>query len=80
MRSVKNEKLKLDRQKIQLIIGNFVKYENQIYKITQLIDFNEVIGVNIKNNEAIRLLIEYIKPIPNNSIKNNESCPKLTLW
>ena len=41
MRSVKNEKLKLDRQKIQLIIGNFVKYENQIYKITQLIDFNE---------------------------------------
>ena len=71
MRSVKNEKLKLDRQKIQLIIGNFVKYENQIYKITQLIDFNEVIGVNIKNNEAKRLLIEYIKPIPNNSIKNN---------
>lgn len=71
MTSIKNEKLKLNRQKVQLIIGNFVKYESQIYKITQLIDFNEVIGVNIKTNDAKRLLIEYIKPIPNNMIKDN---------
>lgn len=71
MTSIKNEKLKLNRQKVQLIIGNFVKYESQIYKITQLIDFNEVIGVNIKTNDAKRLLIEYIKPIPNNMLKNN---------
>jgi putative transposase len=71
MTSIKNEKLKLDRQKVQLIIGNFVKYESQIYKITQLIDFNEVIGVNIETNDAKRLLIEYIKPIPNNMIKDN---------
>lgn len=71
MTTMKNEKLKLDRQKVQLIIGNFVKYESQIYKITQLIDFNEVIGVNIETNDAKRLLIEYIKPIPNNMIKDN---------
>ncbi len=71
MTTIKNEKLKLDRQKVQLIIGNFVKYESQIYKITQLIDFNEVIGVNIETNDARRLLIEYIKPIPNNMIKDN---------
>ncbi len=71
MTSIKNEKLKLNRQKVQLIIGNFVKYESQIYKITQLIDFNEVIGVNIETNDAKRLLIEYIKPIPNNMIKDN---------
>ena len=71
MTTMKNEKLKLDRQKVQLIIGNFVKYESQIYKITQLIDFNEVIGVNIETNDVKRLLIEYIKPIPNNMIKDN---------
>ncbi|MFW2607514.1 Mu transposase C-terminal domain-containing protein [Aliarcobacter butzleri] len=71
MSSIKNERLKLNRQKVQLIIGNFVKYESQIYKITQLIDFNEVIGVNIETNDAKRLLIEYIKPIPNNIIKDN---------
>jgi putative transposase len=71
MTTIKNEKLKLNRQKVQLIIGNFVKYESQIYKITQLIDFNEVIGVNIETNDAKRLLIEYIKPIPNNMIKDN---------
>ena len=71
MTTMKNEKLKLNRQKVQLIIGNFVKYESQIYKITQLIDFNEVIGVNIETNDAKRLLIEYIKPIPNNMIKDN---------
>lgn len=71
MTSIKNEKLKLNRQKVQLIIGNFVKYESQIYKITQLIDFNEVIGVNIETNDAKRLLIGYIKPIPNNMIKDN---------
>lgn len=66
-----NKKLKLDRQNIHLNIGNFVKYENNIYKITQLIDFNEVIGVNIKTNDAKRLLIEFIKPIPNDSLKDN---------
>ena len=71
MTTIKNEKLKLNRQKVQLIIGNFVKYESQIYKITQLIDFSEVIGINIETNEAKRLLIEYIKPVPNNIIKNN---------
>ncbi|MCG3667774.1 Mu transposase C-terminal domain-containing protein [Aliarcobacter butzleri] len=71
MTSIKNEKLKLNRQKVQLIIGNFVKYESQIYKITQLIDFSEVIGINIETNEAKRLLIEYIKPVHNNTIKNN---------
>ncbi len=71
MTSIKKEKLKLNRQKVQLIIGNFVKYESQIYKITQLIDFSEVIGINIETNEAKRLLIEYIKPVPNNIIKNN---------
>ena len=71
MTSTKKEKLKLNRQKVQLIIGNFVKYESQIYKITQLIDFSEVIGINIETNEAKRLLIEYIKPVPNNIIKNN---------
>ena len=71
MTSIKKEKLKLNRQKVQLIIGNFVKYESQIYKITQLIDFNEVIGVNIETNDAKRLLIGYIKPIPNNMIKDN---------
>ena len=58
MTSTKKEKLKLNRQKVQLIIGNFVKYESQIYKITQLIDFSEVIGINIETNEAKRLLIE----------------------
>lgn len=71
MTSIKKEKLKLNRQKVQLIIGNFVKYESQIYKITQLIDFSEVIGINIETNEAKRLLIEYIKPVPNHIIKNN---------
>lgn len=71
MTSIKKEKLKLNRQKVQLIIGNFVKYESQIYKITQLIDFSEVIGINIETNEAKRLLIEYIKPVHNNTIKNN---------
>lgn len=65
------EPLKLNREKVHIIIGNFVKYESQIFKITQLIDLNEVIGINIDNNEAKRLLIENIKPIPKDSIKDN---------
>lgn len=71
MTTKKNESYKLNREKINLVIGNFVKYENHIYKITQLIDLNEVIGINIDNNEAKRLLIDNIKPVPNDSIKDN---------
>ncbi|RXJ54562.1 Mu transposase C-terminal domain-containing protein [Candidatus Marinarcus aquaticus] len=62
---------KISREKLNLAIGEFVKYDSKTFKITQLIDFNEVIGIDIHTNEAKRLLIEHIKPLPKDSIKDN---------
>jgi putative transposase len=65
------EKHKLNRKKIKPIIGHFFKYNSATYKITQLIDFHEVIGVNINTNEVKRLLIKGLQPIDNNEIIDN---------
>lgn len=65
-----NKHHKINRQKLNLIVGNYFKYNSDTYKITQLIDFNEVIGISIKTNEAARLLIEKLKPIKEDEIDN----------
>lgn len=62
---------KLNRKKLKPIIGHFFKYNNKTYQITQLIDFYEVIGVDIENNEVKRLLIEGLKPIDNIDFTDN---------
>lgn len=54
---------KINREKMHLTIGKFFTYNKDIYKITQLIDFQEVIGINVETNEAKRLLIENLKPV-----------------
>ena len=66
-----NKSHKIDRQKINLIIGNFYKYQKEIYRITQLIDFNEVIGININTNEVKRLIINNLETIEDKDVIDN---------
>jgi len=62
---------KINREKMHLTIGKFFTYNKDIYKITQLIDFQEVIGINVETNEAKRLLIENLKPVKEEFLKDN---------
>lgn len=73
---METKKHKINRQKLNLIIGHYYKYENSTFKVTQLIDLNEVVGINIDNNEAKRLFIDKLKPLDIEPIVNNESSTK----
>lgn len=56
---------------IKILLNDYVGYHNSTYRITQLIDFDEVIGVNVDTNEVKRLLIKDLKPIKADDIKDN---------
>ena len=68
---IKQNGLKLDRSRVEIKVNQFVNVDNTTYKITQLINFEEVIGINIDTKRAKRLLIKDIKPINPNSINAN---------
>ena len=57
------EKFSLDRSAIVIKPGVFVKSTGKIYKISQIIDFNEVIGINVNTERAERLLVSDIRQI-----------------
>lgn len=62
--SNKNENAhQMDRRSVQYNINDYVEYENEAYRITQPLDFYEVVGVNVHTKLARRLLIRNLKPI-----------------
>ena len=61
---------KLDRSVFHIKENEYVKYNNDIYKISSIIDFSEVIGINIKTKKPQRLHINELIPIDGN-IKND---------
>ena len=61
---------KLDRSIFHIKEDEYVKYNNDIYKISSIIDFTEIIGINIKTKRPQRLYISELIPIDGN-IKND---------
>lgn len=53
----------LDRRSVRYNVNDYVEYEDEMYRITQLLDFHEVVGVNTYTNIARRLLIKNLKSI-----------------
>ncbi|MCK9490710.1 MAG: DDE-type integrase/transposase/recombinase [Sulfurimonas sp.] len=63
--------VKLDRSRIEIKQNEYVEYHNEIYKVSQLLDFSEIIGISIKDKRAKRLLIKDVKPVaPKDSSDN----------
>ena len=67
----KNTVVKLDRSRLAVKQGDYVAHDKEIYRVSQLIDFDEIIGINIKDNRAKRLAIKYIKPISSDATIDN---------
>jgi len=59
--------VKLNRRSIQIKEKEYVEYQGEIYKISSIIDFNEVVGINTKTKRAKRLRIKDITTISNNN-------------
>lgn len=62
---------KLDRRMLKVLADDYVQHSTGIYKITQLIDFNEVIGIDIETKSAKRLLVKELKPVSADKIQDN---------
>ena len=64
MNQIQNrETVKLDRSSLKIRENEFVEYDKEIYKISSIIDFTHVIGVDIETKRPKRLPIQELKPI-----------------
>jgi len=62
---------KIDRRTIKLLANEYVEYNSEIYKITQILDSTELIAINIKTKSTKRLLITNLKPVALDMVKEN---------
>jgi hypothetical protein len=46
------QSVKLNRNSIKIKENEYVEYKNEIYKISSIIDFSEVVGINATTKRA----------------------------
>ena len=68
--------VKLDRSSLKIAENEFVEYKKEIFKISSIIDFHEVVGINIETKRPKRLEIKYLKPIVPKNIDMNPAVYK----
>jgi putative transposase len=69
--SKETNKFKLDRRTFKILENEPVEYKSEVYKVTQLIDFKQVTGVNVKTGDIKILPIEDLKPAVPDEIFDN---------
>lgn len=68
-----SEPIMIDRSSLKIQEKEFVQYKNEIYKISAIIDFNYVIGINIETKRPKRLEIKPLKAISTENISKDIS-------
>ncbi len=68
--------VKLDRSRLKIAENEFVEYKKEIFKISSIIDFHEVVGINIETKRPKRLEIKYLKPVTPENIEMNPTVYK----
>lgn len=63
-----NDSVKVDRTSVQIKPGAFVIKEKTVYRITQIISFNEIIGTNIETGRAEKLLVKDCKAVQSENL------------
>jgi putative transposase len=62
---------KLDRRFLKIMAEDYVDYGGKIYKISMIIDFDEVIGMDIETKSPKRLLVKDLKPVSADKVQDN---------
>lgn len=68
-----SESITIDRSSLKIQENEFVQYKNDIYKISAIIDFNYVVGINIETKRPKRLEIKTLKAISSENISKDIS-------
>lgn len=63
----------IDRSSLKIQENEFVQYKNDIYKISEIIDFNYIVGINIQTKRPKRLEIKTLKAILSENISKDIS-------
>lgn len=63
----------IDRSSLKIQENEFVQYKNDIYKISEIIDFNYIVGINIQTKRPKRLEIKILKAISSENISKDIS-------
>jgi len=63
---IDENKVKPNRKRILIRPNEYVKYNGSIYKITQIIDFDSIIGVDVRTGKAKNLAVHAIKAVEEN--------------
>lgn len=61
--SVNNKSVQLNRSQLRIEIGSFVQCRETVYRISEILDFESVIGVEVETGRSSALRINELKPI-----------------
>lgn len=62
------EGISLNRDEVVISVGGFIEFRKAIYKITEMLDFNSVVGVDINSGHAEVLAIAELKNVPHEGV------------
>lgn len=68
----KNEELApfvSDRARVDVNINSMVTHANHVYRISQVLDFKTVIGIDVESGRAASLSIAALRPVPNDKVE-----------
>ncbi|MDN5058672.1 Mu transposase C-terminal domain-containing protein [Aliarcobacter butzleri] len=68
-----SESITINRSSLKIQENEFVQYKNDIYKISAIIDFNYIVGINLETKRPKRLEIKTLKAISSENISKDIS-------
>ena len=71
-----SQKVKIDRSTVSVKTGSFVKHGESVYKVSHMLNFDEIVGVNVGTGEAEVLEIRKVKRIEPETAKRFEHAKK----
>ena len=60
--------LKNDRSFVNINVGELVCHQRAVYRITQVLDFSSILGINVETGKPSVLRIAELKPFLGNKI------------
>lgn len=70
------QSVKLDRSRIQIKVNEYVEFKKEIFKVSQIINFTELIGISTTSKRATLLTIKDLKPVTPENIEEFASIHK----
>lgn len=61
--------LKIDRSFISIVVGQLVAYQKEVFRITQVLDFQSILAINVESGHAKVLRIAELKPVLAEKVK-----------